>query len=123
MTKILLVEDEKMIQHLHTMVLERLGATVDLAESGEDALLSADNQYDLILMDVGLPGMSGIEAIKAIRGSNLKSKQLPIVVITGYASEEIRNACMEAGATNMLTKPVCREVFETILKEYIVQAI
>lgn len=120
MTKILLVEDEKMIQHLHAMILERLGGTVDIAESGEEAILKADNHYDLIFMDIGLPGINGIEAIKAIRESNLKSKALPIVVITGYASEEIKNDCMIAGATRVFTKPLKREVFETILKDYAV---
>lgn len=123
MTHILLVEDEKMIQHLHTITLERLGGTVDLAESGEEAILKADNYYDLIFMDIGLPGMSGIEAIKAIRESNLKSKALPIVVITGYASEEIKNECMIAGATSVFTKPLSKAAFEAILKDYAVQAV
>ncbi len=117
MTAILLVEDEVIVQRVHKMMLEKLGSQIDVVSSGEDALLKANNYYDLIFMDVGLPGINGIDTIKKIRTSNFKTKDLPIVVLTAFVGEEVRNECMTAGATAVFTKPVSIEKFEEILKK------
>ncbi len=116
--RILLVEDDVVIQCVHTMMLERLGSQIDVAGSGEDALAKINNQYDLIFMDIGLPGISGIETIKRIRASDSKIKDLPIVVLTALNYEETKSECVTAGATALFVKPVSIEEFQKILKKF-----
>ncbi len=118
MTEILLVEDEVILQTVHKMMLTELGVQVDIVGSGEEALLKIDNHYDLIFMDVGLPGISGIETIKRIRISGSKLKDSPIVVLTAFNLEEVKSECMKAGATALFIKPVSAESFQKILKKF-----
>ncbi len=118
MTEILLVEDEVILQTVHKMILAKLGAQVDVVGSGEEALLKINNHYDLIFMDIGLPGISGIETIKRIRTSDSKLKGSPIVVLTAFNLEDIKSECITAGATALFIKPVNVEAFQKILKKF-----
>jgi CheY-like chemotaxis protein len=68
--------------------------------------LAAAGQYDLILMDVQMPQMDGIEATRRIRAT---ASQVPIVALTAHATDDVRRACLESGMTDFLAKPIRRE--------------
>ena len=104
--RLLLVEDNADNRALFAEYLEMHGYEVLTAEDGAKGVERAlAEEVDLILMDVQMPGMDGIEAIRAIRGSGRRDS-LPILVVTALAAVEDRKRCMEAGATDYVSKPV-----------------
>ena len=114
--KILLVEDELAFQYIHKAALKKMGYNLDLAEDGENAIrLFENNLYDLILLDIGLPGISGIEVVKFIRSHN-KGRHIPILALTGYG-KQIEPQCLEAGFDEVLPKPIQLGQLEKILRQ------
>ncbi len=105
--KVLLVEDVAMNQKIATMILAKLGYTTDVANNGAEAVkMTAENLYDLILMDLQMPVMGGVEATREIRG-NFNLPHQPIIIgLTGHALNGVRESCKEAGMNDFLTKPV-----------------
>jgi two-component system, sensor histidine kinase and response regulator len=116
--KVLIVEDDKIIQIAHKHLLSNLGCTVELAENGEQALEMVENGYDLILLDIGLPKISGIDVLKIIRQRSDKISQTPIVVVTGFTSEEDKIIISTAGATDILPKPLELHQAQAIVNRY-----
>jgi CheY-like chemotaxis protein len=115
--RLLLVEDEPVNREVELIMLEDIGWTIDTAEDGQQALdMAAVNDYQLILMDMQMPVMNGLEATRAIR--KLPNRQaVPILAMTANAFAEDRQACLEAGMNDFLTKPVVPEkLFEVLLK-------
>jgi signal transduction histidine kinase/CheY-like chemotaxis protein len=106
--RILLAEDEPMIREMITMMLTQRGLHPDTAESGRQALEKwQDGAFDLILMDLQMPDMSGLEATQAIRQrENGGRKRTCIIGLTAHASRDVREQCLEAGMDQVLTKPV-----------------
>ena len=109
--RILLAEDNALNQEIAVTILEEAGCTVDVAADGAEAVekvrRSAGTPYDLILMDIQMPVMNGIEAAKAIRGMDDPSlARLPIVAMTANAFEEDRQRILSAGMDDYLGKPV-----------------
>jgi PAS domain S-box-containing protein len=116
-SRILLVEDEPVNQEVSRDLLEELGFRVDLAINGLEAVEMAQCvDYDLILMDMQMPRMNGVEATQAIR--QLAGRQeTPILAMTANAFDEDRQRCLEAGMNDHIGKPVAPEVlFEILLK-------
>ncbi|MCB4361399.1 ATP-binding protein [Quatrionicoccus australiensis] len=115
--RILLVEDEPISQEVSRGLLEEVGFKVDLAEDGEMALsLAQAGRYDLILMDMQMPKMNGVDATRAIRGESL-NRDVPILAMTANAFSEDRQRCQEAGMNDHIGKPVVPEVlYEALLK-------
>lgn len=102
---ILIVEDNKINQMLVTKILEQTSAHFDIASSGAEAIEKATHTlYDLILMDLNLPEMDGLETTKAIRSLE-NGKKLPIIAMTGSADVGTRRNCLEAGMNDHVTKP------------------
>jgi two-component system response regulator ResD len=100
--KILVVDDEERIRRLLKMYLEREGYDVEDAENGEIALLMAvENNYDLILLDVMMPGMNGVEVCQELR----KTKATPIIMLTAKGEEANRVQGFEAGTDDYIVKP------------------
>ena len=115
--RLLLAEDDAINREVELVLLEDIGWRIDIAEDGQQALdLAAVNDYQLILMDMQMPVMNGLEATRAIR--KLPSRQeVPIVAMTANAFQEDREACLEAGMNDFLSKPVAPEkLFEVLLK-------
>lgn len=112
--KILVIDDEKQIHSYLQRKLTKLGYTVFVAEDGEEALSKAFSQIpDIILLDVKIPKINGIEVCKRIK-SDERTKGIPVIMLSAKAqSEEIRKG-IEAGANKYLTKPIS---FPDILKE------
>jgi CheY-like chemotaxis protein/nitrogen-specific signal transduction histidine kinase len=115
-TRILLAEDEPINQEVSRGLLEDAGLIVDLAEDGLQALAMAkQNTYALILMDMQMPHMNGVEATLAIRALPAYA-QTPILAMTANAFDEDRQVCLDAGMNDHIAKPVDPQMlYETML--------
>ncbi len=115
--RILLAEDEPINQEVSRDMLEGAGLVVDLAEDGQAAVeLARMNRYALILMDMQMPNMNGVDATRAIRALDGYAG-IPILAMTANAFNEDRLVCLEAGMNDHIGKPVRPELlFSTLLK-------
>jgi len=105
--QVLLVEDNLVNQKVALLMLERIGCTVDLAVNGQEAVDQAAKQpYSLILMDLRMPVMGGLEATRLIRSGTGPNARTPIVAVTANAMSEDRDECMRVGMNGFLTKPL-----------------
>lgn len=118
MTKVLVVEDDPLNMELVLEMVKTLGFTADVAENGEEAIKRAENGiYDLILMDIWLPGMDGVEAARTIK-SNPKYKDVPVMAITSYAMKGDRERFLDAGFDDYVSKPIDVPDFMKRMKKY-----
>ena len=104
---ILLVDDDVRNTFALARILEIQGLHIVMAPSGKKALelLEKDNQIELVLMDIMMPGMDGYQAIREIRKKE-KTRKLPIIAVTAKAMLEDRQKCLDAGANDYLSKPI-----------------
>ncbi len=118
--RVLVAEDHPVNQKITTRFLERLGVHWQLAENGEEAVrLARHNPFDLILMDVQMPVMDGLEATLAIRQFEaLRAEHVPIVAMTAAVLEEDRRLCREAGFDDYLPKPMKLEDLKSRLLKW-----
>ena len=111
--RVLLVEDNAINALLARTLLVREGCIVDHAIGGEEALAATVvGDYDLILMDMRMPGLSGLEVTAALRARGLAT---PIVALTANAFEDDRQACLAAGMDDFLVKPISMESLRRVL--------
>ena len=111
--RILLVEDNPINALLARSLLTREGCRVDQAGGGEEALAALTvGEYDLILMDMRMPGMSGLEATRRVRNLGVRT---PVVALTANAFEEDRHACLAAGMDDFLVKPLTPDALRAAL--------
>ncbi len=104
--RILLVEDNEINQEVAIGLLEDAQVSVDIAENGEVAVrMVRERDYDLVLMDMQMPVMSGIEATRIIR-SDPRLRTLPIVAMTANAMADDREKCLQAGMNDHVAKPI-----------------
>ncbi len=123
-TQILLVEDNKINQKLALTILRKLGYAVDLAENGLEAVTAAENKhYALILMDMQMPDMDGLEATRRIRSSQGPNADSPIIALTANAMQSDRQACRAAGMNDFLSKPFNRDVLVACLESWTTPAL
>jgi len=116
---ILLTEDNRVNQKLLSRILEKRGHIVQLAENGVEALaLHSKGCFDIILMDVQMPVMNGLEAASRIREiEHAAGGHTPIIAMTALAMKGDREKCIEAGMNDYVTKPICTTtLFQTIEK-------
>jgi DNA-binding response OmpR family regulator len=113
--KILIIEDEKDIQDLLQLYLKRDGFGADIARDGETGLRKASQErYDLILLDLMLPQVDGLEVCRNLR-SRPQTADIPIIMITAKAEESDRVVGLEMGADDYITKPFSpREVLARV---------
>jgi CheY-like chemotaxis protein/anti-sigma regulatory factor (Ser/Thr protein kinase) len=118
--RILLAEDNRVNQLVATRLLERLGHDVEPVGDGAEAVRRYElDDYDVVLMDVQMPVMDGIEAAKAIRRieDSRGSRRIPIVALTALATPSDRDRCLSAGMNGYLAKPFVRSTLvEAIAK-------
>lgn len=117
--RILLAEDNvvnrTVIQHL----LKRLGYQADVAENGQEALEKAKHQpYDLVLMDVKMPEMDGLEATRRIRQQNASNVEPWIIAVTAHTLPSDREACVSAGMNGFIRKPIQLDELKKVLHQY-----
>ena len=114
---ILLVEDNKINQMVTKKILEKYQMKVSIAETGEEAVTMAKNgQFDLILMDIHLPGINGTEATHQIR---VFDQDIPIIGLTAISLNENRENLMSYGLDDIITKPFDVENFYFIMAQYL----
>ena len=123
---ILVAEDNEINALLTRALLQKLGHRPTIVASGGAAMDSflaahtADQPFDLILMDLRMSGIDGLEATRRIRATETASgsRHTPIVALTANASADVRDTCINAGMDNFLTKPLDREKLAAILADY-----
>jgi CheY-like chemotaxis protein len=118
--EVLLVEDNPINQRVGIGMLEKLGHVVHLARDGaEGAAAARRGTFDLILMDVQMPGVDGLEATQQIRAHERSSgiRRAPIYALTASVMSEERAACLQAGMDRVLEKPLTLDVLERALGE------
>jgi CheY-like chemotaxis protein len=115
--RILLVEDNAINREVALVILGRVNLEVDTAEDGESAVSKIrENSYELVLMDIQMPNMDGLEATRMIRQMQ-EHENMPVIAMTANVFAEDRRACLEAGMSDFISKPVNpKELYATVLK-------
>jgi PAS domain S-box-containing protein len=128
--RVLLAEDNPVNQLVGTRMLQKLGCAVTVASNGREAVeRSAEDEFDVIFMDVQMPEMDGIEATRLIRGlqesnqaanemsANSRCAKIPIVAMTAHALKEDRECCLRAGMDAFVSKPVTLPAVRAALEQ------
>lgn len=115
---ILIVEDDPLNRRVVRDMLSVAGLPLDEAADGEIGLSMVDqNNYDVVLMDLRMPGMDGITAIQHIRARHDDKAKVPIIVVTADAAANLQELCAGVGANAFLQKPIAmNDLFDTIGK-------
>lgn len=113
---ILFIEDDPMNRRVVKDMLDVAGATMAEAGLAEEGLARIEyEEFDVVLMDLRMPGMDGMEAIRRIRARGDAKAELPIIVVTADTGSDLREQCIEAGADDVLFKPVAMDaLFDSI---------
>src|SRR6185503_5022513 len=116
-TRILIVEDNAMNQQVVSELLDRAGAAVTVAGNGREALAQVEErQFDLVLMDLQMPEVSGIEAAETMRAAG---SEVPIVAMTASALPGDEQRCLDAGMNDYLSKPLNLERLSAALERWL----
>jgi len=120
--KAMVVDDSQPVRKQLEIQLKMLGVSVELAENGEQAIeLSKANQYDIIFLDVVMPGIDGYKVCRHLK-QNIRSKGTPVVMLTGKSSPFDKVKGTLSGCDTYLTKPLQHEEFQSIARKYLPQA-
>lgn len=113
---ILYIEDDAMNRRVVRDMLDVAGATMVDADLAEEGLRRIDaEQFDMVLVDLRMPGMDGFEAIRRIRDRSDAKRDLPIIVVTADTASDLTERCLGAGADEVLFKPVAMDaLFDAI---------
>jgi two-component system sensor histidine kinase RpfC len=113
---VLVAEDNKTNQMVISKILESVGCRVLAVDDGEKALEAmAEEAFDVVLMDLNMPNMDGIEAAKLYAFTSLGERRVPIIALTADATDETRKRCLDAGMMGFATKPIeTRELLDII---------
>jgi len=115
--RILIAEDNLVNQKLILHILTKLGYAPDAVENGQEVLAAvSQTTYDLILMDVQMPEIDGLEATRIIRGQ--RAKQPIIIALTANAMQEDQEECLRAGMNDYISKPIKLEAFVKVLEKW-----
>jgi two-component system, sensor histidine kinase and response regulator len=119
--RVLLAEDNAVNQRLAVRLLEKRGHHVVVAGNGAEALEAMEKHvFDLVLMDVQMPEMDGLEATAAIRGKEkVSGKHQPIIALTAHAMKGDREKCIAGGMDGYLTKPIRPQELDDVLDDFI----
>ena len=119
--KILIVDDDSISMNVNLMLLKEVDADISTVASGKEAIQkTTDENFDLILMDVMMPGIDGFEAIELIR-RDTKNKFVPVLFISALPGDELRTIKgLEAGAIDFIIKPVSKEILQIKVKNLLV---
>lgn len=112
---VLLVEDDLLTQKVTRWMLEELKWNVQIASTGNQALKMLENNFDLIIMDVGLPDMDGISLAGKIRNGESVNQKTPIVALTAHVMESDKEKCLASGMNDFLKKPLFKKDLKKLL--------
>jgi len=106
MAKILIADDDKNITNLLSHLLDKEGHELTIVHNGEKAILKGyENNYDLFLIDIEMPQEDGITVCETLKNTN-KTKDIPVLILTGYSHSKNKIKALKAGANDFLTKPI-----------------
>ncbi len=115
--RVLLAEDSQINRTLFKIILERVGLQIDLAANGQQTVEMARSQdYDLILMDVQMPVIDGLEATRILRSEGLTT---PVIALTAHTMKEIQKRCLCAGCDGFLCKPLNQGTLLAAVQQYV----
>ncbi|MBW8015077.1 MAG: response regulator [Planctomycetes bacterium] len=115
--KIVVAEDDKGCQVLTGKLLKKLGFDIVFADNGKEAVeIILQESFDLILMDIQMPYMTGFEATKVLREQGVTT---PIIALTAHAMEGDKEKCLEAGCDGYLSKPIDKDELRRVLEKFI----
>jgi CheY-like chemotaxis protein/HPt (histidine-containing phosphotransfer) domain-containing protein len=118
--KALVAEDNRINQQVALGMLKRLGVTAVTADDGQAALtMLAESRYDVVFMDVQMPGMDGLEATRRLRSGEVGelNRGVPVIAMTGNVSRQDRQACTDAGMNDYVAKPISTDrLLEAIIR-------
>jgi signal transduction histidine kinase/DNA-binding response OmpR family regulator len=120
--RVLLAEDNFINQQVASAILGKLGVQVDIASNGEEALEAlAARPYDLVFMDVQMPGMDGLTATRLLRGpaSAVRNPAIPVIAMTANAMQGDREMCLAAGMDDYVSKPVEPSALDAMLTQWL----
>ena len=110
-TRVLVVDDNKVNQMICRKYLEKMHVQVDIADNGKLAISKCrDNTYNMIIMDMEMPLLGGIDATRIIREKSLSFA--PVIALTGNDSAQSRQQCKLAGMNGFITKPINKKALE-----------
>jgi CheY-like chemotaxis protein len=118
MPMLLIVEDSPTQQHLYAALCKRFGYDACIVKSGEEALTALKlASYSAVLLDIGLPGISGLKVARELRWSEIGTpRHTPVIGISGAEPvSQARQACIDAGMDDYLSKPVSADAFRRML--------
>ncbi|MBN8849860.1 MULTISPECIES: response regulator [unclassified Sphingomonas] len=108
---VLFIEDDRMNRRVVGDMLEVAGAAMTGAENAEEGLAILDREdFDILLVDLRMPGMDGISAIRAIRARDDAKANVPVIVVTADTAPDLRERCLAAGADDVIFKPVAMDI-------------
>lgn len=117
--RVLLIEDNTDCRELLAMLIRHLGFEVIEADDGELGVQKAlSHKPDMILMDLGMPTMSGIQATACLRESG-STRDIPVIICTAWSAEMHREAALHSGAREVINKPVSLAQLQTLLLRYL----
>ena len=116
---ILIAEDDELSRYFFEKALKKTRANLFFVPDGMQALkmIEENAEIDLVIMDIRLPKMDGIEATRKIKALN---PELPVIVETAYAMDTIRDEALKSGCDEFITKPIRIETLLTILKKHLI---
>ena len=118
--RILLAEDNPVNQKLAVILLTKAGYSVDVVDNGARAVDAVVNQnYNVVLMDVQMPELDGLEATRRIRKLEAPGRHVPIIAVTAHAMQGDRERCLEAGMDDYISKPLQRQELLAALERWI----
>ena len=119
MARVLVIEDNPSNLTLATFLLESVGHSVLSARDAEDGLTVAHGERpDLVLMDIQLPGMDGLEATALLKHDDV-TRDIPVIALTAYSMKGDRERILEAGCDGYIAKPIDPETFVSEMEEYL----
>lgn len=120
--RVLVAEDSRTNRQVALAILHKLGFCADAVTNGREALYALRNvPYDIVLMDVQMPEMDGLEATRAARsiGSGILNQDIPIIAMTAHTLQRDHDACLAAGMNDYITKPVSPTVLSQLLDKWV----
>ena len=118
--KVLVTEDEAINRMYITTILERNGWDIDEASDGLEAIeCIKNNDYDVVLMDISMPRLNGIDATIQIRRDEEDGKHLPVIALTAHAFPSDRKKFLGAGMDDVVVKPLNEETLLDVISRYV----
>jgi len=115
MSRVLVVDDSALIRNMVSTILQELGLETELAENGEVAMnIFAQQEFDLVVTDVIMPEVDGIELVRQIRAINT---EVPILVVTSAAHPRYQESSQKAGANGFLLKPIDSDLLQNAVRK------